>query len=244
MKNLKLTTYLLVTLTIGACTDLFMGNEGSIDEDIYLNYESITDLALPFDEEWTVFLDGGKTHSKGGDHFISRGLGQRYAYDFFFIYDTIINGNTVSTRYNSFNGNGQLNLYYYAYSKDVKAPAEGIVVAIENTITENVPGVRNTTQPRGNYVEIDHLNGETSVLSHLKQWSIQVRVGQSVSKGQIIAQVGNSGDSDAPHIHYQLQGTSGELKGLGLPASFLNYFEDNMLINRGFPEKGKSVSNN
>jgi hypothetical protein len=42
------------------------------------------------------------------------------------------------------------------------------------------------------------------LLAHLRQGSIRVGVGDSVTKGQPIAEVGNSGSSIAPHLHMQV----------------------------------------
>ncbi|MGH8237369.1 MAG: peptidoglycan DD-metalloendopeptidase family protein, partial [Steroidobacteraceae bacterium] len=50
----------------------------------------------------------------------------------------------------------------------------------------------------GNYVVIDHGNGEFSHLGHLKPGSVQVAAGDKVRAGQPIAQVGTSGSSLFP----------------------------------------------
>lgn len=42
------------------------------------------------------------------------------------------------------------------------------------------------------------------LLAHLKRGSIRVGVGHSIEKGQLIAEVGNSGSSLAPHLHMQV----------------------------------------
>ncbi len=60
------------------------------------------------------------------------------------------------------------------------------------------------TVVRGRYVglmvHVDHLNGYETVYAHLSK--ALVRKGEHVARGQIIAEMGNSGRSTAPHVHY------------------------------------------
>ena len=241
MKHLKIVAYILFTLVIGSCTDTLMGDAGEIDEDIYLNYQTLTELELPFEDEWFV-VNGGKTHFEGAHHFTSRGVGERYAIDFLIVQDTVSPDGTV--RKKNYTGDFRQKENHYCFGKRLNAPAAGKIVEVVNTIEDNQVGTTNTNQPGGNYIVIDHLNGETSILAHLKKGSIIVTQGETVVKGQEVGQTGNSGASDRPHLHYQLQGTSGQLGGLGLPAQFLNYFEDDTLLEREEPVRGQEVRKN
>jgi murein DD-endopeptidase MepM/ murein hydrolase activator NlpD len=54
----------------------------------------------------------------------------------------------------------------------------------------------------GNYIEIDHGNGMVTRYAHLED--IQVRFGSEVKKGEVVATVGASGGSVAPHLHYEI----------------------------------------
>lgn len=56
-------------------------------------------------------------------------------------------------------------------------------------------------------VQIDHGNGYTTWYAHLK--NIYVRTGEGVSKGQAIAQMGSTGRSTGPHVHFELRRGSG-----------------------------------
>lgn len=68
----------------------------------------------------------------------------------------------------------------------------------------------------GNMVQIDHGNGISTVYGHNSR--LLVHVGQVVKKGQVIAYLGNTGNSTGPHCHYEVR-----VNGTAVnPASFLN----------------------
>ncbi len=146
-----------------------------------------TIITFPFIGEWTILQgnNGEWTH---------KGIG-RYAWDF------IIR----DERKHQASGFGLELTDFYAFGLPVLAPAPGTVYAIENQIEDNPPGEAETDRNWGNYVIINHGNGEFSELSHFKQYSIIVVPGQYVQRGDIIGYCGNSGRSPVPHIHFQLQ---------------------------------------
>jgi murein DD-endopeptidase MepM/ murein hydrolase activator NlpD len=55
---------------------------------------------------------------------------------------------------------------------------------------------------RRNFIIIRHTNGENSVYVHLKYRSIQVKKGQRVKRGQVIALSGQVGFATHPHLHF------------------------------------------
>jgi murein DD-endopeptidase MepM/ murein hydrolase activator NlpD len=58
----------------------------------------------------------------------------------------------------------------------------------------------------GNLVVIDHSNGFQTLYGHLS--SFTVKVGDNVAKGQIIGEMGTTGNSTGPHLHFEIrQGT-------------------------------------
>lgn len=55
----------------------------------------------------------------------------------------------------------------------------------------------------GNMIEIDHGNGLTTRYGHLSK--VDVAVGDTVTRGQLVGYVGSTGRSTGPHLHYELR---------------------------------------
>jgi hypothetical protein len=121
----------------------------------------------------------------------------------------------------------------FGYGAPVVAPGAGVVRDAENSAKEHqLPGdqwddeagLRNPRSIAGNFVVIDHENGEVSFLAHLQQGSLLVKACDRVQRGQVIGKMGLSGDSDeTPHIHYQLMSAAGFQDADRLPAHFSGF---------------------
>ena len=57
----------------------------------------------------------------------------------------------------------------------------------------------------GNYVMIQHSDGIYTLYAHLHQNTITVKVGDSVSQGQVIGKIGSSGNSTGTHLHFEIR---------------------------------------
>jgi hypothetical protein len=105
----------------------------------------------------------------------------------------------------SFSGDSQQLTSYLAFGQPVLAPGDGIITDLADALPDLPIGISDNTHLEGNYLVLD-LGGQRYVmLAHLKQGSARVAVGDTVGRGQLIAQVGNSGDTSEPHLHLQVQ---------------------------------------
>jgi murein DD-endopeptidase MepM/ murein hydrolase activator NlpD len=86
----------------------------------------------------------------------------------------------------------------------VVAAASGIVV---NVVSGCVEGRKSCGGRYGNHIVIEHPNGTKTTYAHLSKTS--VNVGQSVSQGQKIGAVGNTGSSTGPHLHFEIENANG-----------------------------------
>lgn len=166
----------------------------------------LTQLSLPFKGQWLVFW-GGDTRELNHHHDVPN---QRFALDLVGV------GADGKTR----QGDGSRNEDFYAFGRDVLAPADGTVIEVIEGVRDNTPGSMNPYSAVGNCVAIQHREGEVSVLAHLKRGSTVVKAGDDVKRGQMLGQCGNSGNSSEPHIHYHLQTSPVLQDGLGIKCVF------------------------
>jgi hypothetical protein len=92
---------------------------------------------------------------------------------------------------------------------DVLAAAAGVVlrtrdgmpdVSIRETGIEAIKG-----REAGNGVLIDHGDGWVTQYGHMKEGSIAVKPGQTVKAGDRLGQVGLSGETEFPHLHFEVR---------------------------------------
>lgn len=121
---------------------------------------------------------------------------------------------------------------YYTYGVPIYAPGTGRVVSSANNVPDNEFQGKYITSPElpagadpdlGNYVLIDHGNGEFSIFPHMMPGSVRVKAAQTVQQGEIIGQVGFSGDAIFPHVHYSLLAGPDIHRSESLPAYFAQF---------------------
>ena len=130
-------------------------------------------------------------------------------------------------------GDGSKNEDFVGFGKEVLAPAAGTVTYARDDVADN-PSTGNQDFEKllaladppwavgGNCVVIDHGNGEWSFLAHMRRGSLKVKKGDRVAKGQALGQLGNSGATTGPHLHYHLMDGPRIFVSDGLPARFEN----------------------
>jgi hypothetical protein len=121
---------------------------------------------------------------------------------------------------------------WYTYGAVIHAPGSGKVVATANNIPDNefdgkrikYPKIPSGADPElGNYVLIDHGNGEFSVFPHMIPGSVVVKTGDHVEQGDSVGRVGFSGDALFPHVHYALLAGAEISRSEGVPAYFTRF---------------------
>ena len=196
-----------------------------------LDYQTKAPLRLPFDAApgGTWYVAWGGRDAMHNYHVQARD--QRFAYDF-----VVVHGDSLYT------GDGARNEDHYCWGEPVYAPAAGRVVTAVDSVADNArPGPKNAESPPGNYVVIDHGDGEHSLLAHFRRGSVAVREGDAVASGALLGECGNSGNSSLPHVHYHLQTGPAYKEGVGLPAFFGGYFVGGAYVERGEPVRGQMI---
>ena len=217
-------------------------------------------VELPLRGEWTVEQTPAyRIPSHGTDV-----LGMRYAYDFI---------RTDHRRGTRVHPAGPLRWLLlggrteecYGWGATVHAAAPGEVVAAVDGVVER-PRVRPVTDtfaalrtarrvaaarapfdPRdlaGNHVMIR--SGDVVALyAHLVTGSLAVRVGEHVSLGAPIGRVGHSGNSTAPHLHFQLMDSADPQRARGVPCAFAAYDvvdgDTRRRVRSGIPERHQRI---
>ena len=140
-------------------------------------------------------------------------IAQRFAIDYV----------RVGDDFKTFKGEQLKNESYYAEGVDALAVANGTVVAVKDSIPENVPGITSRAVPitletvGGNHVIIDIGGGKYAFYAHLKPGSIRVKTGDPVKRGQVVGLIGNSGNSTEPHLHFHISDGNSPLGSEGVP---------------------------
>jgi len=111
------------------------------------------------------------------------------------------------------------------FGAPVLAAAAGKVVEVSDGMAEQVPGpavgVTAENAP-GNHIIQDIGNGHYVLYAHLKTGTIpkDIKPGSELTVGQQIGEVGNTGSSTAPHLHFQVMDRPSALNSVGLPFVF------------------------
>jgi hypothetical protein len=183
-------------------------------------YQQKTSLIAPFRGKGVVGQDwitnGGHGGSRGGN------CGSEFATD--------LRG--LDENWAEQKSQAQENSSAAGWGREILAPPAGTVTYARNDVTDNPhPGRDDTLYAAlhdpvmacaGNCVIIDHGNSEFSVMMHMQQGSVMVKVGDRVAAGQVIGKLGNSGNAFGPHLHYQLQSGPRLFVDQGLPFKFQN----------------------
>ncbi len=127
-------------------------------------------------------------------------------------------------------GRPEDNHSWYSHGVPVLAVADATVAAVSDGIPENVPLSEERAVPNrretmtGNYVVLKLNENRFAFYGHLQPGSLRVKVGDHVRVGQEFGRIGNTGNSDAPHLHFHVANNIDPLSGEGVPFAFTSYW--------------------
>lgn len=89
---------------------------------------------------------------------------------------------------------------YEIFGETLYSPCQGSIYKVRDSLPDNPPGHPDTEHSEGNYVVLRCAEAKI-FMAHLKRGSIKVELGEFVTAGQPLAEIGNSGNTLEPHLH-------------------------------------------
>ncbi len=135
-------------------------------------------------------------------------------------------------------GDPKVNTSYFNYGRTLYAVADGKVVHIQDGRPEKSGDAKDVTlksadEYAGNYLVLDIGGGRYAYYCHCIPNSFLVRVGDGVKEGDPIAQLGNSGNSTGPHLHFHIADGPEIWTSNGLPFVLKKYTKTGIFIEPG-----------
>ena len=182
-------------------------------------------LDLPIDGPITVAWGGPSART---NHHVSSPA-ERWGYDLL-----------VTVEGSSHLGSGRNVADFYAYDRPVHAPAGGHVIDVHDGEPDAQPGRPEPQRGGGNYIVVEIAPRQYLFLVHLRTGTIRVQKGDEIRRGDVVAHIGNSGNTSEPHLHLHVQDTPRAGDGQGVPVYFGHYVvaHTNETVARGMPEGG------
>ena len=127
-----------------------------------------------------------------------------------------------------YSGDKTKNESYADYDQNIYAVADGTIVSTLDGIGTNAPGVLPANDPvlapkltvenvDGNHIIQDIGGGLYAMYAHMIPGSLTVKPGDTVKKGQVIGKLGNTGNANAAHLHFQLMNDPVQFRADGMP---------------------------
>jgi hypothetical protein len=127
---------------------------------------------------------------------------------------------------NSYTGDQYKNSNYHAYNVPIVAVADGKIVTVKDGFRENVPHTAKRAvamtlvNAPGNHIIEDIGGGLYVGYAHMVPGTITVKGGEQIHRGQVLGRLGNTGNSDEPHLHLQVCNAPSFLICEGVPMEF------------------------
>lgn len=194
-------------------------------------------IGFPLRGEWYAPTTPAK---KVPSHGTNR-MGLRYAFDFLQVDRNNLNKDYAGS-FLQFLLLGIPLKNFYCWGEQIYAPCDGEIVAVVDGIAErkhvhwlreSVLAIRKTLTFNenkddyrliaGNYLIMKCSNDVYMAFVHLQTNSLTISVNQKVKKGDYLGNVGHSGNSTSPHLHFQVMDSDNFKKANGIPCQFEEY---------------------
>jgi hypothetical protein len=152
----------------------------------------------------------------------------------------------------------------FGWDAEIHAPCDGEIAFASDGLPERDPvtlrddlrymaevtkrfkaGGASYREVAGNYVVIKCSGGFYALFAHLMNGSVRARTGHAIARGEIIGRVGHSGNSTAPHLHFQTMDRLDVSTAAGLPRAFREYEERRggrwELVENGVPGRERRI---
>ena len=178
--------------------------------------QNLREISAPLSgTDWLAVNGPSNTSQHRRGFFVINGTGhvsQRYAIDWV----------RIRPDATTFRGDEKDNRSYLCFGEEVRAVADGVVAESRDGIPENIPHQKPVVPitldtVAGNHINLDLGGGVFAMYAHLQPGSLRVKVGDRVRRGQVLALLGNTGNSTEPHLHFQLMSRNSPLGSEGLP---------------------------
>jgi len=131
---------------------------------------------------------------------------------------------------------------WWGWDEPVLAVVDGEITEVVDEFPDNTPHVLPTVtldNIAGNHIILQIAQNRFVTYAHLQRRSIKVRVGDHVHRGDVLALLGNSGNTTGAHLHLQVTDRSSVLQSQGVPFVFADF----TYLGPGadYPEKQVSV---
>lgn len=130
-------------------------------------------------------------------------------------------------------GDGSKLASFPFYGDKIYSVADGTVVNTYDESDEQVPlSPAKGLVPAsigGNMMVVDIGGGAYAFYAHLQRGSLKAKLGDRVTKGQVLGILGNTGNTDAPHLHFHLMDGTSPLNANGLPFVLDRYNSEGVL---------------
>ena len=130
---------------------------------------------------------------------------------------------------------------FTGYGAEVLAVADGAVVGMEDSLDDQKPGTLpdpatiNIGNVDGNHIVLDLGGGVYAFYAHLEKGSLKVKLGEHVKRSRVLAKLGNTGNTSAPHLHFHLMESPSVLCSNGIPY-VMDSFDAAGNINADYPD--------